>query len=105
MDERRPTFATLLPALALLVFSLAWSGALVLRPEDGKAVAAIFPPAQAGEAALGRVVAAGAGAVRGFGAWSTVVVARSADPAFVANLYSHGALVVIKAAAVDECSR
>ncbi len=105
MDDSRPTFAALLPALALLIFSLAWTGALVLRPQDGKAVAAFFPPALAGEAALDRVVVAGADAVQGFGAWSTVVVARSADPAFIANLYRHGALVVIKAAAVSECNR
>ncbi|MDA8232740.1 MAG: hypothetical protein M0006_15525 [Magnetospirillum sp.] len=105
MDEPHPTLFTLLPALVLLVFSLLWTGALVLWPENGTAVAAIFPPAQAGEGALAGVVAAGAEAVQGFGAWSTVVVARSADPAFVANLYRQGALVVVKAAAVDECSR
>ncbi len=105
MDEPRPTFAALRPALALLAFSLVWTGALVLRPRDGQAVAAFFPPERSGEAALGRVVAAGADAVQGFGAWSSVVVARSDDPAFVANLYRHGAIMVVTAAAFGACNR
>ncbi len=105
MRDSRPTLGALLPALALLIFSLFWSGALVMWPRDGQPVAAIFPPAAAEEAAMTAAIAAGASSVQGFGAWPGVVVTRSDDPAFAANLYRQGALLVVRAAIGPDCRR
>lgn len=94
-----------LPALGLLAFSLAWTGALMARPQDGDPVAALFPPPMGGDAAFRRVLAAGADAVLGIGATATLIVARSDDPAFIDRLYESGAVIVMRAPAIGECVR
>lgn len=96
---------TYLPAFALLVFSLVWTGALTAQPRDGEPVAAFYPPPMGGEGAFRQVVAAGAEAVLGVGAAPTLIVARSDDPAFIDNLYASGAVVVIRAPSNGDCLR
>ncbi|MGE5545976.1 MAG: hypothetical protein ACM33T_03695 [Solirubrobacterales bacterium] len=78
---------------------------MVMQPKDGEPVAALFPPSRSAEAAFASTTAAGAQAVQGYGGWRGVVLARSDDPGFVSNLYDHGALLVVRAAAVTDCSR
>lgn len=91
------------PALAVLALSLSWTGGLMAWPRAGEPVAALFPPAANGDAAFRGVLAAGADVVLNIGATPTLIVARSDDPRFVANLYASGALIVVRAPQRGEC--
>lgn len=93
--ESRFTVSSLLPALALLVVSVLWTGVLTLAPRQGQAVAAVFVPGGSFGGAVNAVLAAGADTIEAMG--PVVVVARSADPDFVRRLYREGAWVVIRA--------
>lgn len=93
------------PALLLLGFSVAWTGALMAWPRAGFPVAAIYSPAVPGSQAFSGVVSAGADAVLGIGALPGIVVARSDDPGFIENLYKTGAWLVLRAPAKGECLR
>ena len=96
---------TYLPALLLLAASVSFTGGLTAWPRDGEPMAAIYPPGDGGEAAFASVVAAGADAVLGTGALSTIVVVRSDDPGFVHKLYRSGAIMVVRAPAKGDCLR
>lgn len=93
-----------LPAAALLLFSVGWAGALMAWPRDGQPVAVLYGAA-VGESALIRTANAGADAILGFGALPGIVVAQSAQPTFIENLYENGALVVVRAPANADCMR
>jgi len=93
-----------LPAMLLAAFSLLWTGGLTIWPRAGEPVAVFFPPWVSSSAAFAGTLAAGAADVRGFGGWSSVVVAQSPDPAFVHQLRHAGAVFVLRASPLTGCA-
>lgn len=94
----------LLPALALAFISLIAVAVVALRPgAPGTPVAVFFSPYADADSALRRVAAAGGEILRP-GAAASIVIARSDDPAFVARLYDHGALLVASGLAAWACA-
>ena len=91
-----------LPALILMLASLAGVAALRLAPIEGEPVAILFAPGTTADAALLRTVAAGGAVLRSVG-WSGLVIARSGEPQFISALYGQGAWVVMSAAGARGC--
>lgn len=94
-----------LPAAVIFAFSVIWGGVFTFWPRDGQPVAVFYGTAGGADAALSRVVAAGADDIRGFGRIPELVIASSDQPQFIKKLYHGGALVVLRAPVVADCAR
>jgi hypothetical protein len=98
-----PLAQTWLPALGLLAASVVASAWLSLRPSDDHFVAAVFPPWW-GEARSIAAVADAGGAIVGWGALSSVVLARSDGSDFVARLHAAGAMFLLDPSPLGLCA-
>ncbi len=96
------TMRTWLPAIAMLVASVAAAGWLEFRPVDDRFVAAVFPPWWGAVRSTDAVVSAG-GAVLGWGGMSSIVITRSDGDDFIARLHQAGALVLLEPARFGLC--
>jgi hypothetical protein len=96
---------SLLPAVILMGLGVAWTGTLTLRPRDGEAVAALFPPGATRDQSLAAASAAGASEIVAFGNWSSVVLVRSDAPDLPRRLRSAGAWLVVRAPLAAGCLR
>jgi hypothetical protein len=103
-DRRLSTLRTWLPALALLAVSFAASAWLMLRPADGRFVAAVFPPWWDVARSTDAVIAAD-GAILGLGGLSSIIVARSDRADFPARLRAAGALLLLDPSQLSFCAR
>ena len=91
-----------MPALLLLVGSLAATGWLQLRPQDDREVAAVFPPWWDAARATSAVAAAD-GAVLGWGRLGSIVLTRSDRPGFADRLHAAGAVLLIEPLGLRPC--
>jgi hypothetical protein len=98
-----PHRSPFLPALILLGFSTLWTTALTLRPREGEAMAAIFPPGATRGQSLAAASGAGADEIVAFGNWETVVLVRSDQPDLASRLRSAGAWLVVRAPLAAGC--
>ena len=94
-----------LPALALGVFSIFWTGSSVMAPRPGEPVAAIFLPWVSSDAAFAATASANADTILGNGGWPNVVIAQSNDPDFARHVRRLGAIVVLRAEMTFDCMR
>ncbi len=98
-------FTSLLPALLLMGLSTAWVTTLTLRPREGEAVAALFPPGATSDQSLAAASGAGATEIVAFGNWPSVVVVRSDIPDLPHRLRAAGAWLVVRAPSAAGCLR
>jgi hypothetical protein len=96
---------SLLPALILMGLGTLWTAALTLRPHDGEAMAAIFPPGATRDQSLAAASGAGASQIVSFGNWPSVVVVRSDQPDLSRRLRTAGAWLVVRAPLAAGCLR
>ena len=101
-QRRAPAAGYLVPAMAMLLASVALLVWLEARPRDPLQVAAIFSPWTSGDDAFARAVVAGGQVIRQ-GATDTILVVHGDDPRLIDRLYAAGAWAVIDPVAFGGC--
>jgi hypothetical protein len=105
--QARQQWSRLLDAgliLALAVVGPALAIRIGLQPRDPlSGVAVVFPPWTTEESAIARATSAGASLVR-LGGFSSVVVVRPDDPAYIERVFADGALLVLDPKVLAACA-